>query len=193
MGFVPAAFEAQATPGSGGRRGLECEAAPATTREPEIMAREEKLIAGNKKAYHDFFVEEVFECGIELAGTEVKSLRENRASLRDTLREHQARRGLAPRSPHRAVQPRKPLEPRTEPAAQAPHAQEGDTAPSRQDEGEGVHARPAQDVLHAEQSGEGRVGARAGARSSTTSAPTSPRKDQKRDVERALRERQKGQ
>ena len=48
------------------------------------MAREEKLIANNKKAYHDFFVEEVFECGIELAGTEVKSLRENRASLRDT-------------------------------------------------------------------------------------------------------------
>ena len=48
------------------------------------MAREEKLIANNKKAYHDFFVEEVYECGIELAGTEVKSLRENRASLRDT-------------------------------------------------------------------------------------------------------------
>ena len=48
------------------------------------MALEEKLIANNKKAYHDFFVEETFECGIELAGTEVKSLRENRASLRDT-------------------------------------------------------------------------------------------------------------
>ncbi len=48
------------------------------------MAREEKLIANNKKAYHDFFVEETFECGIELAGTEVKSLRDNRASLRDT-------------------------------------------------------------------------------------------------------------
>jgi len=48
------------------------------------MPREEKLIANNKKAYHDFFVEEVYECGIELAGTEVKSLRENRASLRDT-------------------------------------------------------------------------------------------------------------
>jgi SsrA-binding protein len=48
------------------------------------MAREEKLIAGNKKAYHDYFVEETFECGIELSGTEVKSLRDNRASLRDT-------------------------------------------------------------------------------------------------------------
>lgn len=48
------------------------------------MAREEKLIAKNKKAYHDYFVEETFECGIELSGTEVKSLRDNRASLRDT-------------------------------------------------------------------------------------------------------------
>ena len=48
------------------------------------MAREEKLIANNKKAYHDFFVDEVYETGIELAGTEVKSLRDNRASLRDT-------------------------------------------------------------------------------------------------------------
>ena len=48
------------------------------------MAREEKLIANNKKAYHDYFVVEAFEFGIELAGTEVKSLRENRASLRDT-------------------------------------------------------------------------------------------------------------
>ena len=48
------------------------------------MAREEKLISKNKKAYHDYFVEETFECGIELTGTEVKSLRDNRASLRDT-------------------------------------------------------------------------------------------------------------
>jgi SsrA-binding protein len=48
------------------------------------MPRDEKLISNNKKAYHDFFVEATYECGIELAGTEVKSLRDNRASLRDT-------------------------------------------------------------------------------------------------------------
>ncbi len=48
------------------------------------MEHQERLIANNKKAYHDFFVEETFECGIELAGTEVKSLRDNKASLRDT-------------------------------------------------------------------------------------------------------------
>lgn len=48
------------------------------------MATEERLIASNKKAYHDYFVDETFETGIELTGTEVKSLRENRASLRDS-------------------------------------------------------------------------------------------------------------
>ena len=48
------------------------------------MPREERLIASNKKAYHDYFVDEVFECGIELTGSEVKSLRDNRASLRES-------------------------------------------------------------------------------------------------------------
>ena len=41
-------------------------------------------IAQNKKAYHDFFVEETIECGIELLGTEVKSLREGRVNLKDS-------------------------------------------------------------------------------------------------------------
>ncbi len=49
------------------------------------MARQEKTIASNKKARHDYFVEETFETGIVLTGTEVKSLRENGASLRDTF------------------------------------------------------------------------------------------------------------
>ena len=48
------------------------------------MPREEKLIANNKKAYHDYFVDEAFECGIELTGSEVKSFRDNRASLRES-------------------------------------------------------------------------------------------------------------
>lgn len=42
-----------------------------------------KLIAQNKKAYHDYFVEESMEAGIELVGTEVKSLRQGRANLKD--------------------------------------------------------------------------------------------------------------
>ena len=42
-----------------------------------------KTIAQNKKAYHDYFVEESLEAGIELVGTEVKSLRQGRANLKD--------------------------------------------------------------------------------------------------------------
>jgi SsrA-binding protein len=42
-----------------------------------------KLIAQNKKARHDFSIEDVYECGIVLMGTEVKSLRAGRASLID--------------------------------------------------------------------------------------------------------------
>lgn len=47
------------------------------------MPRDIKVIAGNKKAYHDYFIDEVFEAGIELSGTEVKSLRDRGANLRD--------------------------------------------------------------------------------------------------------------
>lgn len=43
-----------------------------------------KLIALNKKARHDYFVEESFEAGIELIGTEVKSLRAGQVNLRDS-------------------------------------------------------------------------------------------------------------
>jgi SsrA-binding protein len=43
----------------------------------------EKLIASNKKAYHDYFVLSKHEAGIALTGTEVKSLRDGRAQLKD--------------------------------------------------------------------------------------------------------------
>lgn len=42
-----------------------------------------KTIAQNKKAFHDYFVEESMEAGIELTGTEVKSLRQGRVNLKD--------------------------------------------------------------------------------------------------------------
>ena len=42
-----------------------------------------KLIAQNKKARHDYSIEDVYECGMVLTGTEVKSLRAGRASLID--------------------------------------------------------------------------------------------------------------
>ncbi|MBP0979168.1 MAG: SsrA-binding protein SmpB [Oscillospiraceae bacterium] len=42
------------------------------------------LIAQNKKAYHDYFVEETFEAGIELLGTEVKSARQSAVNIKDS-------------------------------------------------------------------------------------------------------------
>ena len=43
-----------------------------------------KIVAQNKKAYHDYFVLETFEAGIELFGTEIKSVRESRVNLKDS-------------------------------------------------------------------------------------------------------------
>lgn len=43
----------------------------------------ERLIASNKKAFHDYFVLQKFEAGVQLTGTEVKSLREGAANLKD--------------------------------------------------------------------------------------------------------------
>ena len=43
-----------------------------------------KIIAVNRKARHDYFVEDTFECGIALAGTEVKSLRAGTVNLKDS-------------------------------------------------------------------------------------------------------------
>jgi SsrA-binding protein len=47
-------------------------------------------IAANRKAFHDFFIEEKLEAGIALVGTEVKSLREGRVNLRDSYAELRA-------------------------------------------------------------------------------------------------------
>ena len=44
-----------------------------------------KLIANNKKARHDYFIEETYECGIELVGTEVKSIRMGHCSLNEAF------------------------------------------------------------------------------------------------------------
>lgn len=44
-----------------------------------------RMIANNKKAYHDYFLEETFEAGISLKGTEVKSLRMGRCSIKEAF------------------------------------------------------------------------------------------------------------
>lgn len=44
-----------------------------------------KLIANNKKAYHDYFIDEKYETGIELYGTEVKSIRMGKCSIKEAF------------------------------------------------------------------------------------------------------------
>lgn len=52
-----------------------------------------KIISNNKKAYHDYFILETFEAGIELKGTEIKSIRKGSANLKDCfvrIKDHEA-------------------------------------------------------------------------------------------------------
>ena len=52
--------------------------------------RDTRLVASNRKAYHDYFIDETIEAGLVLLGTEVKSLRAGRANLRDSYVEPRA-------------------------------------------------------------------------------------------------------
>ena len=49
------------------------------------MNKEIKVIAQNKKANHDYFIEETYEAGLVLTGTEIKSIRRGRINLKDCL------------------------------------------------------------------------------------------------------------
>jgi len=49
------------------------------------VAESVKQVAANRKAYHDYFIEEKFEAGIQLAGTEVKSIRQGNVNLKDSF------------------------------------------------------------------------------------------------------------
>lgn len=46
--------------------------------------RQKKILANNKKARHDYFIEEVYEAGIVLTGTEIKSMRQGRLNLKES-------------------------------------------------------------------------------------------------------------
>ncbi len=50
-----------------------------------MVTMSEKVICNNKKAYHDYFIEEKYEAGMVLTGTEVKSLRMGKANLNDSF------------------------------------------------------------------------------------------------------------
>ncbi len=49
------------------------------------MADDVKVVARNKKAHHDYFIEETLEAGIELVGTEVKSIRSGKVNIKDSF------------------------------------------------------------------------------------------------------------
>ena len=49
------------------------------------MGESVKVVAKNSKAYHDYFIEEKYEAGIELAGTEVKSIRQGHVNMKDSF------------------------------------------------------------------------------------------------------------
>ena len=46
--------------------------------------KQRKLVAGNKKARHDYFIEETYEAGIVLTGTEIKSVRQGKVSIKES-------------------------------------------------------------------------------------------------------------
>lgn len=48
------------------------------------MKKEKKLVANNKKAFHDFFIEDKYEAGIALTGTEIKSVRQGKVNIKES-------------------------------------------------------------------------------------------------------------
>ena len=50
-----------------------------------MVKRTRKVVANNKKAFHDFFIEEKYEAGIVLTGTEIKSIRNGKVSIKESF------------------------------------------------------------------------------------------------------------
>lgn len=57
--------------------------ARAPTKTPTTMTEGEKLVTSNRKALHDYFIEDTYEAGVALTGTEIKSVRRGKVNLRD--------------------------------------------------------------------------------------------------------------
>ena len=49
-----------------------------------MINKSTRLVSQNKKAYHDYFIEETYQAGVELFGTEVKSLRQGKCNLKES-------------------------------------------------------------------------------------------------------------
>ena len=144
-----------------------------------------KIIAQNRKARHDYFIEDVVEAGIALIGTEVKSLRQGRASLSDAYAEvvggevflrnaHIAQYEPASRFNHDPVRPRRLLLHKRDPSSASKVAERGYTPlslyfrterPSRTRPGKGRKAYNKREAIR--------------------------ERDIRRDIDRKMRERQK--
>ena len=77
-----------------------------------------KQVAANRKALHDYFVLERFEAGVELFGTEVKSIRAGTVNLKDSFCTVKTG-AVCLRHPHQPLRARQHLQPRPRPARSA--------------------------------------------------------------------------
>ena len=99
-------------------------------------------IASNRQASFRYELPDQLECGIVLLGTEVKSLRDGQAQLKDGFALDPRRRAVAAQRPHRALRPRRPRQPRARAHAQAAGQALRDRAADGQDQGARADARP---------------------------------------------------
>ena len=90
-------------------------------------------VATNRQARFKYHLLETWEAGIVLQGSEVKSLRDGKANLKDSYAAGARRRGLAPHVSHRALRARGRARARPRAPAQAADAPQRDRAPDRQD------------------------------------------------------------
>ena len=78
------------------------------------MAKEPDLgrtvVAQNRKARHNYFIEETFEAGLALTGTEVKSLRGGRSNIAESYVKEEGWRGLAGQRPYPGIRLGQPLQ-----------------------------------------------------------------------------------
>ena len=90
-----------------------------------------KPMAQNNKAFHDYFVEERLECGMELKGTEVKSMRQGRMNLKESFAIVKDGEVLVCRHAHQPLRAGQHLQHRPASAKEAAAAQEPDSSCSR--------------------------------------------------------------
>ena len=106
-----------------------------------------KVIATNRKAFHDYEILETYEAGLVLRGTEVKSLREAQVNFKDCYATIDNERSVAHRLLYHALSPRHRRQPRSRAAAQAPAPSAGDRAAARQGRRAGIDPHPPSSIL----------------------------------------------